>query len=236
MKKEKTITLITATKNRPSLLKRCRDSIFAQTILPDEWIIIISGDPAPYEDCLDSIVDSSFASNCKPNVRIIFAPGVGTSTFSNSLKLAHQYVTSDYVGWIDDDDELDPSCIEVLKLEAQGELTYTDYDVVDGKTGTRSRGILNRCSYSYESMLNANILHHFRLYSLDLYDRVGGIDTSFNFAPGYELTLRMLKQIYPERPKKIDKPLYYYHVHDRQMSKIDSLCNDDLIRAAKIHS
>jgi hypothetical protein len=58
---------------------------------------------------------------------------------------------------------------------------------------------------------------HFRLFARKLYDLVGGIDPSFDYAMDYELVLRMAKatQFY-----HLDKFLYSYRVHPNRISEL----------------
>ena len=76
---------------------------------------------------------------------------------------------------------------------------------------------------------------HFRLMRRSLFDQVGPVDDSVRFAEDYDLCLKLseITEIY-----HLQKPLYYYRVHRKSVSREHSLAQIDAaaraIRAAMV--
>mgnify|MGYP001120847847 CR=1 FL=1 len=193
-----TIALITTTKDRPRYLMECAKSVKAQLKQPTEWIIVIDGDDHAYQSVID------FVKKLVPQTVFYHAGDVGRN---KALRIAHSLVTSDYVGWLDDDDWLHPYCLS--QCDKDKPFIYTDFYCVHTDKPPVV-GIRNTKPYTYDALLKDNIVFHYHQYSMDLYHSVGGIDPTFDTTMDYELCLRLLKDV---QPHKVDIPLYYYRIH-----------------------
>jgi glycosyltransferase involved in cell wall biosynthesis len=136
-----------------------------------------------------------------------------------------------YIGWVDSDDLLAPTALEetsaVLDARPEVGMVYTSYYAIseDGKV----RGLGKRCQipFSKDRMLIDFMTFHFRLIRRSIYDAVGGITTECDSADDYDMCLKIAEvtQIH-----HLQKPLYYYRVHD---ASISSQSRVDQIMASK---
>jgi glycosyltransferase involved in cell wall biosynthesis len=199
------ITIITTTRNRPQMLLECALSVAVQSIQP-KWIIYVDDEMSYYESVLRKVQE------IVPQCQII---GGNRVSRVQALDIAHRHCTTEYVGWLDDDDWLDNRCIAMCQSVInthQPRFVYTDYYDVIGKAVLGNR---NREPFSYARFLQQNIVHHFRVYEMELYRECGGVNLNLDSAIDYELFLRMLYNVIPY---KIDMPLYYYRRHGNRMS------------------
>jgi len=192
------VSLITTSKDRPRDLMECAKSVNSQLKQPHEWIIVIDGDDHAYEPVKD------FVKKLVPQTVFHHAGDVGRN---HALRIAHSLVTTDTVGWLDDDDTLHPHCL--LECDKDVPFIYTDFYCVRGNA-VPVIGIRNTKPYSYDTLLKDNIVFHYHQYSMALYDAVGGIDPTFDTTMDYELCLRLLRDV---QPHKINIPLYFYRIH-----------------------
>ncbi|MCR5736896.1 MAG: glycosyltransferase family 2 protein [Eubacterium sp.] len=99
MKEEKKLSIITPTFNRGELLKKCYESLRAQTSLNFEWIIIDDGS----SDNTEEIVSQFMAENNGFSIQFQKKENGGKHT---ALNESHKYITGDYVLILDSDDYL----------------------------------------------------------------------------------------------------------------------------------
>lgn len=136
---------------------------------------------------------------------------------ARTLHDAIQESTAPYIGILDSDDWLEPTCLEKsIQPFLDGwecGLVYTDYWTE-----------WDDCPPVYIGNPPFNQPHlffpgycpfHFRLFKRSLYDKVGGVDLSFPCAVDYDLMLRMGEV---EPFVHIKEPLYHYRIHDQQIS------------------
>jgi len=104
-----------------------------------------------------------------------------------ALKAAIAETSGDYLGWVDSDES------------------------------GRARGYGRRCRipYSRDRLLLDFMTFHFRLIRRSVFDRVGGIDESFECAEDYDLCLRLSEAA---EVRHVKKPLYYYRSHRESVS------------------
>lgn len=216
------ITLITTTRGRPELLRRCAESIKAQTYPCDKWVIYVDDHLNEYSEVINYIESSL------PQAVIVGGVKVGRV---RALNLAHEHFTYGYAALLDDDDWLDSECLYECSQHST-DIVYTDfYCVCDKVTHIGHR---NTIPYTWDMMLNLNIMFHFRMYKLSLYRAVGGFDETFTTTMDYDITLRMLT--HNPTITKINKPLYYYRVHSNSISGLHrNLQYNNKIRAIRKH-
>ena len=200
------ISLITTSIKSDFLLKTAM-SVKGQTCLDFEWILLIDG----IENVNDSIlnwIDSNI-----PQSKIIIKNHQGRN---KALIDAHNLANYLYLGWLDDDDLLHPQCLQnCLDVILQGcQLVYTNHYKIN-KDGRIIESI--KFGYSYRNLRELFCAFHFRLFTRNLYELVGGIDSTFKYSMDYELCLRFGKvtDFY-----HLDKFLYYYRIHDNRISEL----------------
>ena len=200
------ISLIT-TSARSNFLMEAARSVRSQTFLDFEWILLIDGEENADDLVLNWITDNVFQS------RIFIREHQGRN---KSLIDAHKLANFPYIGWFDDDDLLDPICLaSCIELMSHGhQLVYTNYHKIND-TGKIIES--RKFGYSYRNLREFFCAFHFRLFTRELYDLVGGIDPSFDYAMDYELVLRMAKAT---QFCHLDKFLYSYRVHPNRISEL----------------
>lgn len=102
------VSVVTASRNRPSELARAAESIARQTDHHWEWIVVNDGEP-------DSL---GRALECVPaaKVRVVSSGGIGLAAARNrGLDIA----TGDYICYLDDDNLLHPEWIRALRYAVQ---------------------------------------------------------------------------------------------------------------------
>ncbi|WP_449416151.1 sulfotransferase [Phormidium nigroviride] len=150
-------------------------------------------------------------------VRVLAAEHRG---YGYSFMASIRETISPYFGCVDSDDLLAPTALAetaaILDTCPEIGLVYTDYLLIDSNDCVQGYGPLCRIPYSPEQLLVDPMVFHFRLIRRSVYDAVGGVDLNFEFAVDYELCLRLseVTQI-----AKVSKPLYYYRLHEDNISK-----------------
>lgn len=101
------IGVLVLTKNRRNLLERALNSLFLQTVLPDEIVIINDGSSDETKKYLDTI------SSDKIIIKIIHHPNSLGVNISRNEGLRN--ISSEWSAILDDDDEFYPNAIEIMK-------------------------------------------------------------------------------------------------------------------------
>ncbi len=102
-----TFALLIPTKDRVDLLKRSVNSVLSQSVIPDEIIIINDGSTDGTRDYLDSI---------RPKISQLIVIHKDKNGGVNSARnLGISVSKSDFIIWLDDDDELLSDSIKVIK-------------------------------------------------------------------------------------------------------------------------
>lgn len=198
------ITYITTTKNRPFFLLSCAYSVACQLTIP-EWIIVIDDEFDKYEKVIKLI------KQWLPNTKVYCWGEIGRN---KALIKAHELVQTSHVAWLDDDDLLSVNATSVLLKYLKYDLVYSDFWVIDKHNKILVSG-RNKTRYNFDKMLLFNSVFHLTMYSIDLFNKCGGINPSYNSSIDYELRLRQLEFV---EPIKINLPLYFYRIHNNRMS------------------
>ena len=97
------LTIITPTYNRGNLIKRCFDSLCAQTNKAFEWIVVDDGSADNTEEVIRSFVPTDFS------ITYIRKENGGKHT---ALNAAHLYIQGKYVLFVDSDDFLVENAVQ----------------------------------------------------------------------------------------------------------------------------
>jgi glycosyltransferase involved in cell wall biosynthesis len=204
------ISLVMTVYNRERYLTNAVESVLTQTREDFELLIWDDGS----RDRSVEIARRYAKQDCR--VRVVAAEHLGRT---RALKAAIAETTGIYIGLVDSDDVLGLTALQdttaVLDTQKEVGLVYTDYMVID--EGGRIRGSGQRCRipYSKERLLVNFMIFHFRLIRRSVYDSVGGINESFEYAEDYDLCLRLSEVT---EVRQVKKPLYYYREHDFNIS------------------
>lgn len=157
-----------------------------------------------------------------------------------ALNNAYFYAKGDYLGQLDSDDCLVPSCLEeclgVLENEEAIDLVYTDSLVMDENRKLLGWGHSRGRIFDRLTLLQFSPILHFRLIRKELMERLGGYDPRYMFGEDYHFTLRAAWGI-DSREKRVKAanfyhlqiPLYLRRKHPQQMTQLN-LRADEHIR------
>ncbi len=204
------ISIIMTVFNRERYLERAVESVLAQTRRDFELLIWDDGSTDR------SVEIARDYAKLDDRVRVTAYEHRGRTP---ALKAAIAETSGDYLGWVDSNDLLAPTALEetaaVLDAEPDVGLVYTDYVVIDESGRARGYGRRCRIPYSRDRLLLDFMTFHFRLIRRSVFDRVGGIDESFECAEDYDLCLRLSEAA---EVRHVKKPLYYYRSHRESVS------------------
>lgn len=118
----------------------------------------------------------------------------------------------EYVGLLDNDDELAPNALfEVVKLlnkEPELDLIYSDEDKID-KNNQRKDPTF-KPDWSPEMLMGTNYICHFGVYRRAIIEKIGGFRKGFEGAQDYDLVLRFTEVT--DKIGHISKILYHWRM------------------------
>lgn len=207
-----TISLVMTVYNTELYLSQALDSILAQTY--PHWELILWDDGST--DASPQIA-SAYASR-DPRIQFIAAPHTGRiQALHDAILLAPH----PYLAFVDSDDLLAETAlaatVEILDRQPAIGVVYTDYLKIDTQGQIQGLGARCHIPYSKDRLLVDFLMFHFRLLRREVYDSVGGIDTSFRSAEDYDLCLKLseVTEIH-----HLQQPLYYYRKQPQSISHV----------------
>jgi glycosyltransferase involved in cell wall biosynthesis len=207
-----TISLVMTVYNTQHYLSQALDSILAQTY--PHWELILWDDGST--DASPQIA-SEYARR-DPRIQFIAAPHTGRI---QALHDAILVAPHSYLAFVDSDDLLAENTlaatVEILDRHPAVGVVYTDYMTIDPHGQIQGMGARCHIPYSKDRLLVDFLMFHFRLLRREVYDLVGGIDTSFRSAEDYDLCLKLseVTEIY-----HLQQPLYYYRKQPESISHV----------------
>ncbi|WP_416174288.1 MAG: Glycosyltransferase, group 2 family protein [Bifidobacterium crudilactis] len=222
IKKNEKGTLTDATAQIAALSKHPKISIVTPVYNVDEiWLrkFVTSVQEQWYQNwelCLAD--DNSTAKHIKPileeyartdpRIKVVFRERNGRISEATNSALA--IATGDYIGFMDNDDELAPQALlEVAKVLNTGEpadFVYTDEDKIT-EDGRRFDPFF-KPDYSPRLLLGHNYITHFVVVSKDLLRKTGGLRSDFDGSQDYDFILRATEQA--NRVVHIPQMLYHW--------------------------
>ncbi|MBU1567578.1 MAG: glycosyltransferase [Proteobacteria bacterium] len=136
---------------------------------------------------------------------------------SGATNHAASLATGDYLGFLDNDDELAPDCLFkiVETITTTGaDLLYTDEDLI-GDDGRRFSAFY-KPDYNPELLLCHNYVTHFVVAAKRLFNFVGGVATDMTGAQDYDLFLKLSEQA--EKIIHIPQILYHWRASETSTS------------------
>jgi len=158
--------------------------------------------------CDDGSTDKSVTDKIREwcakdaRIRAVFAEkneGVGAAS-NHALKICD----GEYVGFLDDDDILDKSClmevVRVLMQNPDAKVVYSDETIIDTVTNRMIR-VIRKPDFSPDRLLNTNYINHFTVVEKKVLDECGGFDPTLSGAQDHDILLKI--------SEKTDK---FYHI------------------------
>ncbi len=200
------IAVIVPVYNPPvRFLQECLTSVTNQTA--HHWQLIVSDDGST-DPAIRTYLDDFTNSHANdPRVIVIREGNAGISAAQNR---ALEQVTTEYFGWLDHDDQLNPRAIELMSETIAGAATppqvvYSDEDKIDTK-GEHFE-LYCKPDFSPELLLTQMYLCHFTVFRTDLVRQHHGFRSDMDGAQDFDLALRLL----PELTDVLHIPLPLYH-------------------------
>jgi len=201
------IAIIVPVYNPPvRFLSECLDSVLQQTA--SNWELVVSDDGSTDPDVQHYL--THFAEEHATDSRVIVLRGEngGISAAQNA---ALELVSTEYFGWLDHDDQLNPRAIELMSgvIEATAkppQVVYSDEDKIDSK-GEHFE-LYCKPDFSPELLLTQMYLCHFTVFRVDLVREHGGFRSEMDGAQDFDLALRLLPEL--EQVVHVPFPLYHW--------------------------
>ncbi|NSS18000.1 glycosyltransferase, partial [Enterococcus faecalis] len=115
---------------------------------------------------------------------------------SEATNSALSIATGDFIGFMDNDDELAPQAlyevVKALNTDPTIDFLYTDEDKIT-ENGRRFNAFY-KSDWNPELILNHNYITHFVVVKRDLLEKVGGLNSAYNGAQDYDFVLRATEQ------------------------------------------
>ena len=186
-------------------LDECLTSVIEQTAT--NWQLIVSDDGSTDPDVQQFLTNFADRHAKDPRITVIRDANGGISAAQNR---ALDKVTTEYFGWLDHDDQLNPRAIELMSntiadAETPPQVVYSDEDKIDGK-GEHFE-LYCKPDFSPELLLTQMYLCHFTVFRTDLVRAHGGFRSDMDGAQDFDLALRLL----PDLDQVLHIPLPLYH-------------------------
>ena len=193
-------------------LQACLDSVLNQSA--KHWQLIVSDDGSTKPEVRAFLDEFARQHEEDPRVIVLRNENGGISAACNR---GLEQVTTEYFGWLDHDDLLDPRCLAtfsevITENEHQDEsgqdvdIVYSDEDKVDAK-GNHFE-LYCKPDFSPQLLLTQMYLCHFTVFRTDKVRAVGGFRTEMDGAQDFDLALRLNPG--PHSVRHIPLPLYHW--------------------------
>jgi glycosyltransferase involved in cell wall biosynthesis len=226
------ISVVIPTHNRADDLKRALRSLYAQTALPSEIIVVDDGSSP-------AVTEEVFANAPKP-VKTILLRNEASQGANRARNMGIDAAASDWIAFLDDDDEFVPEKIEALEqtVNAKGAEIDLIYHPALISVKNKKFTYVSHCKKRdpgigfFEHLLTGNHVGGTSMVAVKKRSlaKVGCFDINVHFHDDYELWLRMSKEnmIF----EFLDRPLtrYYYTINGENITnKKYNEANDSVI-------
>ena len=195
----------------PAWLDEAIHSVRAQ--LYGQWELCIADDAS--SDRRVRNILAKHAAEDPERIRIAWRSRNGhISAASNS---ALDIARGEYIALLDHDDRLPEHALlcvaETLARFPEAQVLYSDEDKLDA-TGQRCEPYF-KCDWNLELFRSQNLVSHLGVYRTGLVRAVGGFRPGFEGSQDYDLALRCIEGLPPERIVHIPHVLYHWRMHAR---------------------
>ena len=204
------ISIIIVNYNQERYLRKAIESVLEQT--KRDWDLLIWDDGSTD----NSVTIAREYEQQDDRIRVIAAQHQGVA---KARKQAIAETRGNYFGYIDSDDWIANTTLEetarLLDSNPEVGMVYTDYYDVNSRGKVLGKGKRCYIPYSPQRLLVDFMTFHFRLLRREVYRQIEEINFNCEYADDYDLCL-CLSEI--TKFKRIQKPLYYYRHHGRNIS------------------
>nr|MCH9676934.1 glycosyltransferase [Actinomycetes bacterium] len=200
-----TIAVIVPVYNPPlTFLQECLDSVINQSAR--NWQLVVSDDGSTTPEVTNYLTQFTHIHKDDPRVIVIRGENGGISAAQNR---ALEKVTTEYFGWLDHDDRLNPTAFQVFSETIDNnpgaQIIYSDEDKIDTKG--KHFELYCKPDFSPELLLTQMYLCHFTVFNTELVRKQNGFRSEMDGAQDFDLALRLL----PNLTSVVHVPLPLYH-------------------------
>ncbi len=215
------VSIIVRTKDRPVFLKRALRSIASQTYRPLEVVIVNDGgEEVPLEEVREILGD----------IRLNYIKLQENRGRAPAANIGVSGATGQYIGFLDDDDEIYPEHVETIMNALEGaeyQVAYTDtemliqrYDPERSEYMTVDRRVFS-VDFSREMLLITNFIpFNSVIFRKDLWDEIGGFDETLCMYEDWDFLIRSAQR-YPFHHIKKITARYYQWSRQEQINWAD---------------
>ncbi len=205
------ISIVMPVYNPPvEFLNEAIDSVIEQ--LYPHWELCIADDNSPDEIIRETI---RCYAEADPRIKYVFREANGHISLASNSAL--ELAKGEYIALLDHDDRLHKLALYYVACEImndpEADLIYTDEDKLNELD--RRCDPYFKCDYNYDLLLNHNMICHLGVYRASLLSEIGGFRAGFEGAQDYDLALRVVEKISPEKIRHIPRVLYHWRLHKK---------------------
>lgn len=195
---------------KPSVLRNCIRSLLYQAY--PNWELCLVDDCSPKDD-VRTLLELWAGQDSRIKLRCLDT----NSGIAAATNAAAVLATGDYLGFLDNDDELTVDCLLEVTEAIVGEaadLVYSDEDLIGDDGSTLS--VFRKPPLNRELLLSHNYITHFVCVEKSLFDRVGGLGSQFDGAQDYDLMLKLVEV--SRKVVHLPKVLYHWRASESSTS------------------
>lgn len=220
-----TILAVIPTNGRVAFLEEAISSILAQTLLPNELLIVSSGARGPVENVVERFTDPI----CKISV-VYNKTNFTTAGGNRNIALDYLPDGTDFLAFLDDDDIWRPEYLESMQAAALGTNWAVSWGEFISQHGVRpGPSILSNVEWTTALGQNPGMTGSNFIIHQDAFRLVGGFDPLLRVSNDRDLLIRLLQA--GLEYSVVKKPLMVQRIHDS-----GQLTNRTLQRAAGLEA
>jgi GT2 family glycosyltransferase len=189
----------------PKWLVLCIKSVLSQNY--DNWELCLYDDASTNNKTIEALKKIEGMDE-----RIKIKYGEINLHISGASNKALEMATGEFVGLLDNDDELAPNAlfenVKILNQNKNLKFIYSDEDKITTR-GKRYDPYF-KSGWNPDLLLSQMYTSHFSIYKKELVKSVGGFRKGFEGSQDYDLVLRVTEKLKPEEISHIPKILYHW--------------------------
>lgn len=171
------------------------------------WELCIADD-ASTDKAVRSVLERYAQEDAR--IKLVFREKNGHISAASNSALA--LVSGQWVALLDHDDLLTEHALfwmaDAINRNPEAGLIYSDEDKIN--TQGKRYDPYFKCELNPELLLAQNMVCHLGIYRFDLLKTLGGFRTGFEGAQDYDLALRVVEQLSPEKIIHVPRVLYHW--------------------------
>nr|WP_240193603.1 glycosyltransferase [Desulfobulbus alkaliphilus] len=192
------------------LLRRCVHSVMYQPYPFWELCLV---DDGSVDDRVRGLLEDFAGQDERIRIAIL-EKNQGIAAATNA---AADLATGEYLAFLDHDDELDSAALYQVALainDRDPDVLYSDEDLINMES--RHLDTFYKPGFNRELLLNHNYITHLLVTRRSLFTACGGLDSAYNGAQDYDLTLKLTEKA--GSVTHIPQVLYHWRAHETSTS------------------